>query len=144
MTNEPQILPPSWDDDRFIKPTTRELVEAGPLLPPIGRIPSGRWWVLIPGAGEANTMVNDHQLYWPRGVWFVIEDRHFHALMDTDYPMQWLDGWDLYEKVITTRKPPSRTGREFRVIESRLVRESVAPLEDHVINGRQRALPKFP
>ena len=140
MSGEIEILPPEMPG--ILKPTVRDLVEGGDTLPerPLSLLPSGRWWVFIPGAGECSTMVNDHQLYWPRGTWFAVEDKHFHVLMDTDFPMQWYDGWDLYEKTFETRTS-GRSGIPYRLASKRLLRAGVQPMSDPTYDGR-RASPK--
>lgn len=131
-----EILPP--DVPGIQRPTMQEIVAAGPVgfaLPGIHAIPSGHWWLILPGSGEAQLWLQGQELIWPRGVWFVIEDKYFHVLMDSDYAMQWLDGWDLKEKVIANRDANSRSGRTFRVIESRVVQEGNQMPPERLLRG---------
>lgn len=71
-------------------------------LPPGSPVPSGHWWVFVEGheASEGNISVNGHALVFPRGHWFVCEDHRCKALRNSDLPMRWLDGADLWEKVV--------------------------------------------
>lgn len=142
-----EILPPkpkTWPvDDGRGEVTVRA---PGIPLPPGQPVRSGHWWVYLPGYGEQYTNINDHILYWPRGIWFVVEDKHFHVLMDTDFHMLWLNGVDLYEKEISTHRAPTRTGAEYRKIGSRLVSSGSPDIDDRYIcrglrGGVIKALP---
>lgn len=103
-----EILPPSRG--QLIAERTAIDPYRPPTLQPGSPIPSGRWWVRLDGRGDAPLWLNGQEYNWPRGTWFVLEDKYFHVLMETDLPMQWYDGYDLMEKTVgpTSRKIGSR------------------------------------
>lgn len=72
------------------------------LVPPGTMIPSGRWWVYIEGAESqfGVTSVNGQQFYFPQGDWIVLDETNFYAAVNSRLRMFWLDGMELWEKVI--------------------------------------------
>jgi hypothetical protein len=122
MAQEIEILGPNY----LMRPVGgTDLVplrsDCGVPVQPGTMIPSGRWWVCLPGNGVGRVTLNGQIYEWPKGMWFVLENKYFNVLKETDLPMVWLDGFEMWEKTID---PMKRIG------------------ERHVNGGKDKSAPK--
>lgn len=139
MTNEIEIIPPEEPHVRFGKVTvsgvpktfTRVVMPMQPGSP----VPSGHWWAIITGRGNAlqggapdgwvQLRLNDQTLEFPIGVWAVMDNNKFQVAKQSDLPMMWYDGQDLKEKTETWERR-GRYNTPYRVLGERLVQANAA------------------
>lgn len=125
-----EIIPPSSRRSQELDIMDRALARI-PEYPmrvlPGSPVPSGHWWVSIEGEGEATLTVNDHQIIFKRGEWYVINNKHFQAALETDWPMSWFEGKFVWEKAWQMRGP-------YKVMVPRLVQ---IPIDDLALEAHR-------